>query len=127
MKWKGKVQESCQRPGEVRAKRNEVGKGYRVSPDKPRSVWTSPSESERVRSSGRLRSHRTWLGCERSGRKGKGKERERKGMKGMYVRVRGMKETRKERGGRERDRGIGENRSVPLHPPCLDTMREIDA
>ena len=77
----------------------------------------SPSESERVRSSGRLRSHRTWLRCEGSGRKGEGKERERKGTKGMYVRVRGMKETRKERGGRERDRGIGENRSVPLHHP----------
>ena len=48
-----------------------------------------------------------------------GKERERKG---MYVRVRGMKETRKERGGRERDRGIGENRSVPLQQGIRDEI-----
>ena len=46
MKWKGNVQESCQRPGGVRAKSNEVGKEDRGSPDEPRSVYTSPSESE---------------------------------------------------------------------------------
>ena len=46
MKWRGNVQESCQRPGEVGTRSNEVGKEDRGSPDEPRSVSTSPSESE---------------------------------------------------------------------------------
>ena len=46
MKWKGNVQESCQRPGEVGTRDNEVGKEDRGSPDEPRSVSTSPSVSE---------------------------------------------------------------------------------
>ena len=38
MKWRGNVQESCQRPGEVRAKGDEVGKENGSSPDEPRGV-----------------------------------------------------------------------------------------
>ncbi|KDQ23943.1 hypothetical protein PLEOSDRAFT_170890 [Pleurotus ostreatus PC15] len=55
MKWKGNVQESCQRPGEVGTRSNEVGKEDRGSPDEPRSVSTSPSESEASEASERVR------------------------------------------------------------------------
>ncbi|KDQ31345.1 hypothetical protein PLEOSDRAFT_166568 [Pleurotus ostreatus PC15] len=46
MKWRVNGQEPCQRLGEVGTRSNEVGKEDRGNPDEPRSVSTSPSESE---------------------------------------------------------------------------------
>ena len=67
----------------------------RTSPEVYRRVRASPKRGKTPESPDVARMRREW-----AERKWKGK-----GTKGKYVRVRGMKEKRKEQGGRERDRG----------------------
>ncbi|KDQ33601.1 hypothetical protein PLEOSDRAFT_164326 [Pleurotus ostreatus PC15] len=109
MKWKGNVQESCQRPGEVGTRSNEVGKEDRGSPDEPQSVSTSPSKSEaseRVRGESEVREDFGVTGRGSDAKGVNGREAERKG------------ERNEEEGGGTG--GIGENRSVPLQDPVSE-------
>lgn len=82
MQWKGNVQESCRRPGEVGTRNNEVTEEDGGSPDEPQSVSTSPSESEASPKCGKAsespdiaRMRKEEAEGKRKGKGAKGKER----------------------------------------------------